>query len=220
MAHDASAIVFDFDGTLIDSAESILASMAASLAGRGLAPVVPLEPTLIGPPLLTTLAQITGSSDPALLQALAQEFKDRYDGEGYRLTRVYQGIHDMLGALHAAGRQLFIATNKRLRPTHLIVDHLGWSAWFHAIGTLDMRQPAYPSKSAMLKDLLGDAGIAPTHAVLVGDTDGDARTAEECGLRYVHVTWGYGTPAVERPVHGLCQSPQDLLSLLNVAEAP
>lgn len=218
MVHDASAIVFDLDGTLIDSAEGILASMAASLASHGLAPIVPLEPALIGPPLLATLAQITGSSNHVLLQKLAQEFKDRYDSEGYRLTRPYAGIHDLLQSLRASGRRLYIATNKRLRPTLLIIEHLGWGDLFATIGCPDMRQPAYPNKSEMLADLLSDAGVAPTDALMVGDTDGDRRTAEECGLRYLHVTWGYGAPADNCPVQGIYRSPQQLLSHLQHAE--
>jgi phosphoglycolate phosphatase len=218
MVHDASAIVFDLDGTLIDSAASILASMAASLAKHDLAPIAPLEPALIGPPLLATLTQITGSNDQALLQQLAQEFKDRYDSEGYRLSRPYAGIDDLLRALRASGHRLYIATNKRLRPTLSIIEHLGWGDLFAAIGSPDMRQPAYPNKSEMLADLLTDAGVAPADALMVGDTDGDARTAAECGLRYLHVTWGYGTPEANRPVHGLCRSPQQLLSHFQHAE--
>ena len=74
-------ILFDLDGTLIDSSPGILASFARVLEANGLAPAVPLEASLIGPPLAVTLRQVSGVRDEALLARLVDAFKADYDAE-------------------------------------------------------------------------------------------------------------------------------------------
>ena len=69
-----AAILFDFDGTLIDSAPSILASFAAALQHTGLKAAVPLTPSLIGPPLLTTVGTLLGTDDEPTRQRFAAAF--------------------------------------------------------------------------------------------------------------------------------------------------
>jgi phosphoglycolate phosphatase len=119
-------LIFDLDGTLIDSSASILAGFAAALDDLKIAPKLPLTATVIGPPLHETLANLTGSSDAGLIDSLTSSFKNYYDTEGYKATTVFSGVDEMLKQMHAAGAALHIATNKRLLPTHLILKHLGW----------------------------------------------------------------------------------------------
>jgi phosphoglycolate phosphatase len=120
-------IVFDLDGTLIDSAPSILASMQAAFDGVGLVPCAALTPALIGPPLVQTLRALLpeGAGEQAL-PALVEGFKRHYDAIGYQQTTVYPGVQDMLQALVHMPLRLHIATNKRIAPTRRIVEHLGW----------------------------------------------------------------------------------------------
>ena len=75
-------IVFDLDGTLIDSAPAILASFRAAFVHTGIAPAVAIDESVIGPPLTETLQLLSGSDDPALIGRLAEAFKASYDGAG------------------------------------------------------------------------------------------------------------------------------------------
>ena len=118
------AILFDFDGTLIDSARSILAGFELALTREGLQPAVPLAPSLIGPPLPKTLATLAGTEDPAVIMKLTAAYREAYDGGGYRQTEVYPGVTSMLEGLAEHRISLHIVTNKRIVPTRLILDHL------------------------------------------------------------------------------------------------
>lgn len=209
--------VFDLDGTLIDSAPGILAAMADCLADHGIAPAAPLHAGLIGPPLLPTLAAISGRNDAALLAQLAESFKRRYDTDGFRLTQPYPGVDDSLRTLRARGWTLAIATNKRARPTASILAHLQWTDLFVRVSTLDTPSPPFADKTAMLADLQARCAGATGEAVMVGDTDGDAAAAEACAMAYCHVGWGYGEPARDRPVARRCDTPACLVDYLNAS---
>ena len=76
--------------------------------------------------LRKTLATLTGRDDAALLDALAQAFRDDYDTRGYTRTEVYAGVPEMLQGLQTQGIALHIVTNKRIAATRRILDHLGW----------------------------------------------------------------------------------------------
>jgi phosphoglycolate phosphatase len=190
-------ILFDLDGTLIDSSPGILASFARVLAADGLAPVVPLEASLIGPPLATTLQQVSGIDDEARLGHLVEAFKADYDSEGYHATTVFPGVAEGLAQLAGAGMRLFIVTNKRMVPTRKILQSLGLARHFIGIHTRDETEPMAPSKAAVTRRIVAQHGIDPVRACFVGDSDEDAAAARENGLRFIHATYGYGAAGIK-----------------------
>lgn len=186
-------VLFDLDGTLIDSAPAILASYRDAFAAAGRSPAVPIDEGIVGPPLRETLELLAGSTDDTLLDTLAAHFKASYDSTGYRRTAAYTGVGDMLARLAAGGCRLAIATNKRLHPTRLILEHLGWSGHFDAVYALDLFAPRLPDKAAMIARLLADRGIPPAEAVYVGDRREDGESADANRLPFFAATWGYGS---------------------------
>jgi phosphoglycolate phosphatase len=184
--------IFDLDGTLIDSAPSILAGFQAALKEQGLYAQRPLTADLIGPPLLLTLAALTGEHHPDVLNALAASFKAHYDTEGYKASVVYPGVDEALRTLHQQGHLLHIATNKRLLPTQRILKHLGWDELFASVYASDAVTPTYPDKTAMLRALISEQNVKTHQAIYVGDKPEDGLAAYANGLRFVAVNWGYG----------------------------
>ncbi|MDP2795496.1 MAG: HAD hydrolase-like protein [Sulfurisoma sp.] len=85
-------LLFDLDDTPIDSAPSMLASMSAALMKCGITPIIPLDKSLIGPPLRDTLQRVTGIDNAERIESLVNAFKTHYDTDGYRETMVYPGI--------------------------------------------------------------------------------------------------------------------------------
>lgn len=195
MTEELAAIVFDLDGTLIDSSASILAGFSAALTGEGITSAVPLTPEIIGPPLKATLSILANSLDETLLDRLADRFKTFYDTTGYRDTAVFPGIPDMLCGIVASGIPMHIATNKRLLPTQRILEHLGWHDLFGRVATLDTWSPPANDKSEMIHRLLAELALVPSACLYVGDRREDAVAASANGMRFAFAAWGYGTPA-------------------------
>ena len=187
-------IVFDLDGTLIDSAAAILASYRAAFAAHGVVPVRAIEADIVGPPINETLRLLVGSAAPAVIEKLSEAFKRSYDTGGLLETLAYPGVDAMLAGLRAAGGRLHIATNKRIHPTRLILEHLGWGDCFDTVYALDLFSPRLPDKAAMIGRLLADHGIDAGAAVYVGDRFEDGEAAEANGLPFIAATWGYGSP--------------------------
>lgn len=215
MAH-YQHILFDLDGTLIDSAPAILASFRAAFAQSGIAPACAIDESIIGPPLTETLQLLAGSQDPALIARLADAFKASYDTGGYQATAAYDGVGAMLAGLAAAGRSLSIATNKRIHPTRLILDHLGWSDYFTHVYALDLFPTRLPNKAAMIGRLLADQAIPRDAAIYIGDRSEDGESADANGLPFIAVTWGYGSlePAEMRQEWRMTRRPEQLSELL------
>jgi len=211
-------ILFDLDGTLIDSADAILAGFRRVLDEHGLAPRVPLDRRLIGPALRPTLARLAGTSDEALVERLAQRFTAWYDGEGYRGSTVYPGIAELLAQLHAHGAHLHVVTNKRLRPTLLILEWLGWRPWFERVDTQDLRSAApLASKTEVLGRLLDETGLERKAAIYVGDRIDDLQAATAQRLPCILVDWGYGALDVVPAETWRAATPRQLGTLLGLA---
>lgn len=189
-------ILFDLDGTLIDSAPAILASFRESFARTGIAPVRAIDESVIGPPLPETLQLLSGSDDPAQIGQLAEAFKASYDSEGYKATAAYAGVDKLLADLADAGLSLSIATNKRIHPTRLILEHLGWGGYFAHVYALDLFLPRLPNKAAMIGRLLTEHRIPKEQAIYIGDRSEDGESADANGLPFIAVTWGYGSLTV------------------------
>ena len=197
------AVLFDFDGTLIDSAPGILASFEAALRATGVRPAVPLAPSLIGPPLAKTVATLIGRDDPAAVQPVIEAFRADYDTAGYRSTAVYEGVTAMLDGLADAGIDLHIVTNKRIAPTRRILEHLGWTSRFAGVYALDAIEPAAAHKPALVTEVLRREGLEAARSWMVGDSAEDRRAAESNGLRFFGAAWGYGAADAEGLRHPL-----------------
>lgn len=206
--------IFDFDGTLIDSAPAILEAFSAALTDTGLSPQVALDDRLIGPPLAETLARISGSNDPALIQSLSECFKMHYDRDGVSNTGAYSGVEQLLQRLLAEDIVLHIATNKRLSATSAILEHLGWQRHFSSVYALDMVEPRLPGKAALLQKQLAELALPANSARYIGDKTEDGEAASANGLRFHYAAWGYGdltTDTLPDEWHWLAQ-PLDLLA--------
>ena len=209
-------ILFDLDGTLIDSAPAILASFREAFARTGMTPARSIDDSVIGPPLVETLQLLSGSDDPALVAGLAEAFKASYDSEGYKATAAFAGVGELLAELAGAGLTLSIATNKRIHPTRLILEHLGWSGHFAHVYALDLFTPRLPDKAAMIARLLADQNIAREQAIYIGDRSEDGESADANGLPFIAVTWGYGSLSADemRPSWQAAAQPEALGALL------
>jgi len=207
-------IIFDLDGTLIDSAPSILGAFKQVVDAYSYAPKVPLNSQLIGPPLNQTLQYITGEDDAKKLSLLVDSFKENYDNDAYTLSTRYAGISGMLESLLLAKKRLHIATNKRLVPTQKIIRFFKWEQYFHTVYTIDGATPAYLNKSQMISLMLADLNLKPGHCVYVGDRLEDAQAASENMMRFIYVDWGYGPIVSEIENFQTVKTPDDLLTLL------
>ncbi|MGV3590527.1 MAG: HAD family hydrolase, partial [Gammaproteobacteria bacterium] len=150
-----------------------------------------------------------------LLDALAADFRARYDTDGLYATQAYAGVTELLRTHVNAGKRLHLATNKRQRPTLLLLEHFGWRTWFSSIYCVDSRTPPYPSKGDMLKALLHEQNLDAAACSYVGDTRHDEQAAADAGIAFVAGGWGYGggEQAVSSAARILA-APHELLQLL------
>lgn len=185
-------LIFDLDGTLIDSAPSILSCFRKILDEAQLVPLLPLDEDLIGPPLPQTLQTLTGIGDEHIIAGLVDAFKSIYDAEGYRDSMPYPGASEALAGLQAAGYRLALATNKRIVPTRLILEHLRWNDYFDSVWSLDCKQPRLADKTAMLRALLQSEDITPAQAAYIGDKIEDGHAAQANAMEFIAARWGYG----------------------------
>ncbi len=179
-------IIFDLDGTLIDSKEGILWTVAGVLNKHQVKPKVGLDYQIIGPPLKDMLEIVSGRSQDALAP-LIEDFKTLYDSEGVLKTNSYADISEMLSKL-TAHHKLFIATNKRIEPTTKIIDFFGWDFFEDVIGINS--NPDAKSKDDLLKLLLDRYALPLSQTLYIGDTAADALSAKNVGLQFFHAGWG------------------------------
>lgn len=206
-------ILFDLDGTLIDSSPSILKCYEEVLAENHLETKVTLSPRLIGPPLPVTMKQVTGVEEAAQLEHLTNRFKALYDSHVYRETVVYPGVDELLETLTRTGHRLYIATNKRLEPSRKILDYLGWTSQFAAVMGCDSGNPAFTHKTQTLQALVRQEALNPSDCIYIGDRLDDFKAAQDCGMRFLAASWGYcDTDWAQLTPQSLCLKPLGVLN--------
>lgn len=209
-------ILFDLDGTLVDSSPGIEYSAAAAITAvlpeRALADLR----QLIGPPIRQMMAQALNIAESGVLDRLEHNFRVSYDGGGWRKTVAYPGVAQMLSELLQAGVKNFIVTNKPVAPTQRILRALNLRRYFADVASLNATEPAFASKTEAAAYLISKHELNPEATILVGDSMDDARAAQACGLRFGAAAYGYGELhfRTELPVHIVLPAPCELISVI------
>lgn len=207
-------VVFDLDGTLVDTAEDIGAAMNRALAATGLPPL-PLVAvrravgeggTVLACAALAAAAECvkstslvgkagTTSPETAAVARLHERYLAEYLRAPVERTRAYPGAEAALRRLAERGARLAVCTNKPQEPALAILDALGLRRYFAAVvgvGPEGLRKPDPRHLLAAVER----AGGSASDAVLIGDTDHDAAAALAAGVPFLRVSFGYGPEPV------------------------
>ena len=190
-----SAVVFDLDGTVADTAQDIHASLVAALAGKGLPPV-DLESTRLmiggGPQLLVerALHRLGIDADARLVTDLVEAFHDDYLANGDRHARLYDGAESALRQLHAMGVRIGLCSNKPDDLCRMLTRSFDIDRYIDE--TLGSR-PGLPKKPdpAPLLAIVERLGVTPSDTLYVGDSDADVKAARAAGIPVMLVSYGY-----------------------------
>ncbi len=189
-------IVFDLDGTLVDSLADLAAALNRLLTAEGRPALsAPDVRRMVGDGVAKLVARGFAACGPAVddaaLAALVERFKGDYEPRAAELTRPYPGAAEMLPRLTAAGWRLAVCTNKPQAATLHILRATGLLPHFKAIGGGD-RYPYRKPDPRHLALTVADAGSVPARAVMVGDGPQDLAAAQEASMRAVAALYGYG----------------------------
>jgi phosphoglycolate phosphatase len=185
-------VIFDLDGTLVNSAPGIMGALRYVIKKHGIEPHVLLSADLIGPPLRELLIEISGSSEVGDLFLMEQTFKSYYDEAGVFETTRYEGVIQMLEDLKADGHKLFVATNKRENPTNALIKYFKWDQYFVGTYSLDSFEVPLKEKATLLEKIINIHGLLKNETIYIGDRPEDSEAAKKCNLDFMHASWGYG----------------------------
>ncbi|MFP4616194.1 MAG: HAD-IA family hydrolase [Thiohalorhabdus sp.] len=212
---DAELVIFDWDGTLVDSRGVIVDTLRASLQEVGL-PALPDRELqqVIGLGLQEAIEALVPHADPPTRDRLREAYGRRF--QSYRATDMpfFPGAAEGLEALAAEGRALAVATGKSRRGLDRMLMEWGLEERFQATRCAD--ETCSKPDPRMVHELLEETGVAPERAVLVGDTAFDMEMAYRAGLHRVAVTYGVHEPERLAPwaPHALADSFPEVLDHL------
>jgi phosphoglycolate phosphatase len=186
----SKAIIFDFDGTLVDSEKAIYECFQNIT--RQIAPEREnyAKNLLIGPPLRDTASEILGSENQELLDEFVQSFIKMHDEQVILHTQPYPDVIQLLKKLHTKNILMAVATNKRLAPTKKLIDHFSWSEYFSFIECCDS-QSQMRNKDEMTQDII-NRNSSFKGSFFVGDTVNDGVSANLNQLSFIKACYGYG----------------------------
>ncbi|WAC75935.1 phosphoglycolate phosphatase [Roseateles sp. SL47] len=212
------AVLFDLDGTLVDSAPDLAGATNEMLLARGL-PAVPFERLrpMVGAGARGMMGVAFGvTPQDEAFAALRTEFFDRYEARLLQSTYAFEGVEEMLAGLVAAGLSWGIVTNKIERFALPLARGLGWDRMASAVIGGDTTGHAKPHPAPLL-EAARRAGVDPLHCIYVGDDVRDIQAGKAAGMPTVAVRWGYlgqGEPIDAWGADVILDTPSELLAWL------
>jgi phosphoglycolate phosphatase len=214
-----ATLLFDLDGTLIDSADGITRCVAYALEGLG--EPVPDEAALrrwIGPPLRTSFGPLL--RDPDRVERAVELYRERFDAVGWSEHTIYPGIEATLRNLRAMGHRLAVVTAKNQPHAERIVAHLPFGALFETISgaTHDGR---IGEKPELIAQALERLRVTASECWMIGDRHMDIDGANHHRMRSVGALWGFGGEEELRAAGAtrLCARPVELSELFTESGA-
>lgn len=195
-----TSVVFDLDGTLVDSSPDISAALNEAFAELGVrwltAPEV-LEMLGGGPRVLVgkALDAVGFEADEQRLDGLVEAYTVAYRAHPVERTTFFADAAEAIPKLRALGLRLGVCTNKRTDIAERVLEHLGVRDHFGAVVGSDRASRPKPD-AAHLLETLAELDAAPGECLYVGDTEIDEQTAAAAGVGYAHVAWGRAASGV------------------------
>jgi len=208
--HSIQLVIFDLDGTLIDSRLDLVHSVNAALRHIG-RPELPENVIASyvgdGAPILIQRALGGDTVDEALVRKGLEYFLSYYREHKLDHTTVYPGIDESLAAIQNSAngvpRKMAVLSNKPVKPSQAIVDALGLGKYFSQVYGGNSFATKKPDPEGARK-LLEESRVRAEHAVIVGDSHTDIKTGRNAGLWTIGVTYGFAP-------HTLADEPPDIL---------
>ena len=201
------ALIFDLDGTLVDTAPDLIQATNHVLQSIGRRPVSYQEfRGFVGHGAMNLIERgtlATGSSvDTETLKRLHRDFLDYYGDNISAHSKVFEGIPALLDNAKSRGLKMGVCTNKVEGLSHKLLDELGLGKWFEAVvggDTLPIMKPDPAPYVEVAKRL----GVDASRTIMFGDSETDIRTAQNTGVPVIAVTFGYTAQPVEtfHPTH-------------------
>ncbi len=193
-------LIFDLDGTLVDSAPDLRAAVNEMLRERGEKPLsLPQVRRMIGDgvPALVARALAASGAGPAEAAVALPRFLELYEADAVRLTRPYPAVPETLAALRRRGYRTAICTNKPQHATLRVLEGLGLLPLFDGIAGGDRFAIKKPDPDHLL-ELIGVLGARVEAAAMIGDNENDAAAARGAGIPLVLMRYGYARIAPEQ----------------------
>lgn len=212
------AVLFDFDGTVVDSSEGIFNSVRYALDAFGYkTPEAEALRYFIGPPLAHSFQHLFGVDEPRA-QALVDKYRERYRAQGVREVRLYDGIRPLLAALREKGVRIGIASSKPVPFIRDILDLLEINPLFDYVSGVDFApNQNEPDKEAMIRQAIQGLALPPnSRAIMAGDRHFDIDGAHRAGLPCAAVLYGFGSRAEfeEAGAEYVVSSPEELRTII------
>lgn len=188
-----SLVIFDWDGTLMDSTGRIVDCLAAAAADVALPPLSPERLcSIIGLGLFEAIRDLYPGADEPLVQAMRDRYAVHFIAAEAQPSALFPGALETLAALRGQGMQLAVATGKSRRGLDRVWRNTGLGKWFDGSRCADeSRSKPHPD---MVLELLDELGHAPSRTLMVGDTSFDLEMAERAGVDRVGVVYGAHPP--------------------------
>ena len=186
-------IIFDCDGTLVDSQHTIVGRMTSALKGQGYAVPNPGEiRELVGLSLEETIQRLLPDSNAVVVDHLAAAYQEQlieYHGSDGPLEPLFPRAEKVLRTLHSRGYLLGVATGKSQHGLEVILEGHNLRGIFSTLQTAD-GHPGKPNPS-MLHQAMTETGVEANDTLMLGDTSFDMAMAVNAGVHPVGVVWGY-----------------------------
>lgn len=216
--------VFDLDGTLLDTAEGVLSAVKRTIQENGREELTEEELlTFIGPPIQDSFSRAFGLSREEA-QELAGVFRNYYKEQEYLFKATpYEGIFSLMNQLQEWGIKVAVATYKREDYAVSVLKHFGFDQYADIMYGSDIAGTL--KKMDIIQKCMDDLGVKDySEVVMIGDSNHDAMGAEQIGMDFLGVTYGFGFHSPEEvqqyPNVGYADTPLGLLSYFKTGAEP
>lgn len=188
-------VIFDLDGTLLDTSEGIKASVKYVIEKYNLPlPTETILNSFIGPPIQASFKHLYNLSDEKST-ALAALFREQYKSADLFKAKPYDNVFEVLRYLRSNGVKTAVATYKREDYTKLLLDHFGLSKYFDIICGSDFEGKL--QKKDIILNAVNKSRFSINDTIMVGDTILDAEGASIIGMDFIAALYGFGFKNIE-----------------------